>query len=252
LVRGRSRELPIDRRLNEASAEVKISRGVGQEANFPGSRVTPFGFQGSYADSTGLIYLIKRYYDPTTDQFLSIDPDVAATDQPYVFTNDNLLNAADPLGDIPVQSQDVGTETNRQLAKAVATILWSQRNQLVDLNNRNNVWDNVAGGVGIVFTGVGVGLTITVLIPGAPEEALGAVATSIAVSSVGFVADTYGCAVRGNKLACVGATFAAASLLSNGLATPAGAAWGALKGFSGSVGFTGLIVDTFNFFRKLF
>jgi hypothetical protein len=39
-----------------------------------------------------------RNYDPTTDQFLSIDPDVATTDQPYVFTNDNPLNATDPLG----------------------------------------------------------------------------------------------------------------------------------------------------------
>ena len=41
---------------------------------------------------------INRYYDPTTDEFLSIDPDVATTDQPYVFTNDDPLNAEDPLG----------------------------------------------------------------------------------------------------------------------------------------------------------
>jgi RHS repeat-associated protein len=65
-----------------------------------GTEVTPFGFQGSYTDSTGYIYLINRYYDPATDQFLSIDPDVAATDQPYVFTNDDPLNAEDPLGDL--------------------------------------------------------------------------------------------------------------------------------------------------------
>jgi hypothetical protein len=42
---------------------------------------------------------INRYYDPTTDQFLSVDPDVATTDQPYVFTNDDPLNGADPLGE---------------------------------------------------------------------------------------------------------------------------------------------------------
>ena len=41
---------------------------------------------------------INRYYDPTTDEFLSIDPDVTQTDQPYVFTNDDPLNAEDPLG----------------------------------------------------------------------------------------------------------------------------------------------------------
>jgi hypothetical protein len=41
---------------------------------------------------------INRYYDPSTDQFLSVDPDVQETDQPYVFTNDDPLNATDPLG----------------------------------------------------------------------------------------------------------------------------------------------------------
>jgi hypothetical protein len=41
---------------------------------------------------------INRYYDPSTDQFLSIDPDVTTTDQPYVFTNDDPLNYDDPLG----------------------------------------------------------------------------------------------------------------------------------------------------------
>src|ERR1700677_4760078 len=42
--------------------------------------------------------VINRYYDPTTDEFLSIDPEVATTDQPYVFTNDDPLNETDPSG----------------------------------------------------------------------------------------------------------------------------------------------------------
>jgi uncharacterized protein RhaS with RHS repeats len=42
--------------------------------------------------------VINRYYDPTTDQFLSVDPKVAQTDQPYEFINDSPLNATDPLG----------------------------------------------------------------------------------------------------------------------------------------------------------
>jgi hypothetical protein len=45
-----------------------------------------------------VISVINRYYDPTSDQFLSIDPDVAETGQPYVFTNDDPLNSEDPLG----------------------------------------------------------------------------------------------------------------------------------------------------------
>ena len=35
---------------------------------------TPFGFEGSYTDPTGLVYLVHRYYDPATEQFLSVDP----------------------------------------------------------------------------------------------------------------------------------------------------------------------------------
>lgn len=78
--------------------ELAVYSPYGTQTITAGSDVTPFGFQGSYKDSTGLIYLINRYYDPSTDQFLSIDPDVATTDQPYVFTNDDPLNAEDPLG----------------------------------------------------------------------------------------------------------------------------------------------------------
>jgi uncharacterized protein RhaS with RHS repeats len=42
--------------------------------------------------------VVNRYYDPATGQFLSVDPDVAMTDQPYSFTGDNPLNWTDPLG----------------------------------------------------------------------------------------------------------------------------------------------------------
>jgi hypothetical protein len=49
--------------------------------------------------------VINRYYDPTTDQFLSIDPEVAETDQPYVYTGDDPLNEEDPLGLGPTATQ---------------------------------------------------------------------------------------------------------------------------------------------------
>jgi hypothetical protein len=42
--------------------------------------------------------VVNRYYDPTTGQFVSVDPMVQETDQPYVFVNDNPLNGTDPLG----------------------------------------------------------------------------------------------------------------------------------------------------------
>jgi hypothetical protein len=42
--------------------------------------------------------LFGRYYDPSTDQFLSVDPDVGATGQPYAFTGDDPVNLGDPKG----------------------------------------------------------------------------------------------------------------------------------------------------------
>jgi hypothetical protein len=48
--------------------------------------------------------VINRYYDPTTDQFLSIDPFVSATHQPYLYTNEDPLNTEDPDGLRPVGS----------------------------------------------------------------------------------------------------------------------------------------------------
>jgi RHS repeat-associated protein len=98
--------------------EMAIYSVYGSQTISSGSKVTPFGFQGSYSDPTGLIYSINRYYDPTTDQFLSVDPDVATTDQPYAFTDDNPLNAEDPLGLLadefeggPSEEEEPGTGT---------------------------------------------------------------------------------------------------------------------------------------------
>ena len=62
------------------------------------SSITPFGYAGGYTDPTGLIYLINRYYDPSTGQFLSVDPLVGITDQPYQYAGGDPVNFTDPLG----------------------------------------------------------------------------------------------------------------------------------------------------------
>jgi RHS repeat-associated protein len=64
-----------------------------------GTAATPFLFAGQYRDAeTGFYYLRARYYDPATAQFLTVDPDVAATLSPYGYVAGDPLNAGDPSG----------------------------------------------------------------------------------------------------------------------------------------------------------
>lgn len=57
------------------------------------------GFVGSYTDSdTGFSYLSARVYDPATAQFLTVDPMVGRTRQPYAYAAGDPLGFSDPSG----------------------------------------------------------------------------------------------------------------------------------------------------------
>lgn len=62
----------------------------------------PFGYTGEYTDAeSGLIYLRARYYDPSTQQFLTVDPLFARTEQAYAYAAGSPLNLIDPTGHCP-------------------------------------------------------------------------------------------------------------------------------------------------------
>lgn len=64
-----------------------------------GSATTPLGWDAQYTSpDTGLIYLRARTYDPATAQFLTVDPAVALTREPYAYGGDNPVNRRDPDG----------------------------------------------------------------------------------------------------------------------------------------------------------
>ncbi len=64
-----------------------------------GTVVTPFGFAGQHTDAeTGLLYLRTRSYDPAAAQFLSVDPLLSMTGQPYVYADGDPLNQVDLAG----------------------------------------------------------------------------------------------------------------------------------------------------------
>jgi RHS repeat-associated protein len=77
----------------------KCTYGAYGAPTCEGANTTPLGFDAQYTNSdTGLIYMRNRVYDPTTAQFLSVDPLVGQTHAPYYYAGDNPLNEADPTG----------------------------------------------------------------------------------------------------------------------------------------------------------
>lgn len=73
----------------------------GATEGYVGTATTPLGYDGQYAsEDTGLIYLRARTYDPSTAQFMSVDPRVAETGEAYGYTAGNPMNADDPSGEL--------------------------------------------------------------------------------------------------------------------------------------------------------
>jgi RHS repeat-associated protein len=71
----------------------------GSKTGSTGTATTPLGYDGQYTSAdTGLIYLRARAYDPTTAQFLTVDPAAAVTETPYRYAGDNPVNVGDPTG----------------------------------------------------------------------------------------------------------------------------------------------------------
>jgi RHS repeat-associated protein len=71
----------------------------GNVSSTTGTLSTPFQFAGQYTDmESGLFYLRARYYDPVTDQFVSLDPMLASTRNAFGYVADNPLNSTDPTG----------------------------------------------------------------------------------------------------------------------------------------------------------
>jgi RHS repeat-associated protein len=61
-----------------------------------GSSSSAIGFAGGYEDgATGFLYLIHRYYDPGTGEFVTVDPMVSQTMQPYAYAGDDVVNESD-------------------------------------------------------------------------------------------------------------------------------------------------------------
>jgi RHS repeat-associated protein len=80
---------------------VNIYDEYGNVTSQTGTATSPFGYSGNWTDpSSGLVYLRARDYDPKAAQFVTVDPFVDLTRQPYAYVADNPLDQTDSSGRI--------------------------------------------------------------------------------------------------------------------------------------------------------
>jgi RHS repeat-associated protein len=197
--------------------------------------LSPLGFSGQYTDTeSGLIYLRARYYDPVTAQFMTVDPALAATGQPYAYVANNPLEGSDPSGLLCMSWHCV-----KHAVKKVA----------------NNKYVKIAvitvGVVALAASGVGLVADAGILAAESAEAAEAAASfaqgikvLSTVLSTAGTLADGAGCAIAGDRAACIGLAFNAVGV---------GGAYGAFSssklfaGLAGAIGFAagsgGMVAD---------
>lgn len=104
----------------------KCTYGGYGVATCEGTATSPLGYDGQYTSAdTGLIYIRARVYDPNTGEFLSADPLLAATHEPYSYSGDNPLNFNDPTGlifGLPSPSQVAGAAVEGVESAAKTTV----------------------------------------------------------------------------------------------------------------------------------
>jgi RHS repeat-associated protein len=207
--------------------ELLLYSACGIPTAMSGSRVAPFGFKSSYTDSTGLIYLINRYYDPTTGQFVSVDPMVISTGQAYSYAGGNPVNVTDPLGlkGGPGAAEEFlcGGRSNQSACDSAFVKNYEAQLKASESNSSFLVFVGVVLGVAAAATGVGAVIELGTAV--AAGTLISSEGVGLAISSTAFglgasALDGRTCINSDfhNASACAGASFGAAGSL-GGLAT---------------------------------
>lgn len=167
-----------------------------------GTATTPLGYDAQYTSSdTGLIYMRARTYDPSTAQFLTRDPWVSITGEPYSYVGDNPLTFADPTGrcsfwcvtGIVAGGVALGTGVGEVVigGGAVAEGVLGGISAVSGFVGAGADAKECAGGSGIACVGAGVGSVAT---GGAAAVAFGVVAgtTAAGTTAIGLTASGIG------------------------------------------------------------
>jgi RHS repeat-associated protein len=125
---------------------------------------TNFRYVGQYTDpETGLQHLQARYYDPSTAQFLTVDPLVGQTGQPYGYTAGDPLNATDPSGQF---AWELAFAIGGAIVGGGIDAYQQYEQNCGSFNNFN--WGEFAGATAFgALTGLGIGLGVGEVFPAA-------------------------------------------------------------------------------------
>jgi RHS repeat-associated protein len=157
----------------------------GNQTGHTGTVATPLDYDGQYTSSdTGLIYLRARVYDPSTAQFLTVDPAGPITRAPYTYAGNNPLNGRDNSGlDIELGFASIPTPTFEEVGNFAAGFTdtltfgatkWVREELGINVDTCSTAYR--AGGYSA--------LAVAVLIPGEGEAELGAEAIDQGIAGV--------------------------------------------------------------------
>jgi RHS repeat-associated protein len=100
-------------------------------------------------------YLRARYYDPSTAQFMSLDPMVDSTMSPYAYVSGDPLNTIDPSGNAALHSCGLAVGQNCDAGSSLGN--WSTLCQGVSGVLRNPDVSHAVGGLGDALGGAAAG-----------------------------------------------------------------------------------------------
>ena len=85
--------------MNRASAPPPLHRATRAPGTWNADRHDAIWLCGPLYRPDGLIYLLNRYCDPGTGQFVSVDPGLVQTQEPYAYGGGDPVINTDPRGD---------------------------------------------------------------------------------------------------------------------------------------------------------
>jgi RHS repeat-associated protein len=163
----------------------------------PCAELTRFGYAGEYVDTTGYVYLRARSYDPATAQFLTRDPLVDSTGNPYGYTDGNPVQDTDALGLAPWDGWDWRTDlqaaaTTAMMFNPIGAALgvgdWDDENgENIAVNALQSYGAGVLDGLGRMVNGI-----VNYSQPGVAAQSLGWSGLDLGFDDPNGCSDLYG------------------------------------------------------------